>query len=182
MIKFELNQLIELITFNSAGVNALRHRTAITGGGIMALVRWQPYGAVASLQDSINRLFNDAFPRSSTDDEVALSAWKPVVDIYDQADSIVIHAELPGVTKDNVSIEVKENILTLKGERIEIKEVNEDKYFRKERSFGSFYRAFTLPSAINPDNIKATFKDGVLEIVIPKPEEQKPKHVQIMIE
>jgi HSP20 family protein len=148
----------------------------------MALVRWQPYGAVASLQDSINRLFHDAFPRSSADEDFALSAWKPVVDIYDKADSIIIHAELPGVTKDDVSIEVKENVLTLKGERIEVKEVNEDKYFRKERSFGSFYRAFTLPSAINPENIKATFKDGVLEIEIPKPEEQKPKQIQIKID
>jgi HSP20 family protein len=84
----------------------------------MALVRWQPYGAVASLQDSINRLFHDAFPRSSADEDFALSAWKPVVDIYDKADSIIIHAELPGVTKDDVSIEVKENVLTLKGERL----------------------------------------------------------------
>jgi HSP20 family protein len=148
----------------------------------MALVRWQPYGAVASLQDSINRLFHDAFPRSFTDEDFALSAWKPVVDIYDKSDTIVIHAELPGVTKEDVSIEVKENILTLKGERVEIKEVNEDKYFRKERSFGSFYRAFTLPTAINPENIKATFKDGVLEIEIPKPEEQKPKQIQIKVE
>ena len=104
------------------------------------------------------------------------------MDIFDKADSIIIHAELPGVTKDDVSIEVKENVLTLKGERVEVKEVNEDKYFRKERSFGSFYRAFTLPSTINPNSIKATFKDGVLEIEIPKPEEQKPKQVQIKIE
>jgi HSP20 family protein len=152
------------------------------GGGIMALVRWQPYGAVASLQDSINRLFHDAFPRSLADEDFAVSAWKPVVDIFDKADAIVIHAELPGVTKDDVSIEVKENVLTLKGERVEFKEVSEDKYFRKERSFGSFYRAFTLPSSINPENIKATFKDGVLEIEIPKPEEEKPKQVQIKIE
>jgi HSP20 family protein len=148
----------------------------------MAIVRWQPYGAVSSLQDSINRLFNDAFPRPMTDDDVALSTWKPVVDIFDKTDSIIIHAELPGVTKDNVSIEVKENVLTLKGERVEVKEVSEDKFFRKERSFGSFYRAFTLPSAINPDNIKATFKEGVLEIEIPKPEEKKPKQIQIKIE
>jgi HSP20 family protein len=159
-----------------------KKNSSIKGGGIMALVRWQPYGAVASLQDSINRLFQDAFPRSLSDEDFALSAWKPVVDIFDKADAIVIHAELPGVTKDKVSIEIKENVLTLKGEREEVKEVNEDKYFRKERSFGSFHRAFTLPSAINPDNIKASFKDGVLEIEIPKPEEQKPKQVQIKIE
>ncbi len=148
----------------------------------MALVRWQPYGAVASLQDSINRLFSDAFPRTLIDDDTTLGSWKPVVDIYDRQESIVIHAELPGVTKDNVSIEVKDNILTLKGERTDTKEVSEEKYFRKERVFGSFHRAFTLPATINPESIKASFKDGVLEIEIPKPEEQKPKQIRINIE
>jgi HSP20 family protein len=153
--------------------------TAIIGGEIMALVKWQPYGAVASLQDSINRLFHDAFPRSLSEEDYAVSAWKPVVDIYDKDNAIVIHAELPGVKKEEVSIEVKENILTIKGERSEVKEVNEDKFFRKERIFGSFQRSFTLPSAIDPENIKATFKDGVLQIEIPKPEEQKPKQIEI---
>lgn len=148
----------------------------------MAIVRWQPYGAVASLQDSINKLFQDAFSRANIDEDFALSAWKPVVDIFDKDDAIVIHAELPGVKKENVAIEVKDNVLTLRGERIESKEIKEDKYYRKERTFGSFHRAFTLPAAVNPDSIRATFKDGVLEIEIPKPEEQKPKQVKISIE
>jgi HSP20 family protein len=148
----------------------------------MSLVRWQPYGAVASLQDSINRLFHDAFPRSLAEEDFAVSAWKPVVDIYDKDDAIVIHAELPGVKKEEVSIEVKDNVLTIQGERADVKEVNEDSYFRKERIFGSFQRSFTLPSAINPENIKAVFKDGVLQIEIPKPEEQKPKQIEVKSE
>jgi HSP20 family protein len=148
----------------------------------MAIVRWQPYGAVASLQNSINKLFNDAFTRANVDEDFALSAWKPVVDIFDRDDAIVIHAELPGVKKEDVAIEVKDNVLTLRGERAESKEIKEDKYYRKERTFGSFHRAFSLPAAINPDTIKATFKDGILEIEIPKPEEQKPKQVKISIE
>jgi HSP20 family protein len=148
----------------------------------MAIVRWQPYGAVASLQNSINKLFNDAFTRANVDEDFALSAWKPVVDIFDKDDAIVIHAELPGVKKEDVAIEVKDNVLTLRGERSESKEIKEDKYYRKERTFGSFHRAFSLPAAINPDTIKATFKDGILEIEIPKPEEQKPKQVKISIE
>lgn len=148
----------------------------------MAIVRWQPYGAVASLQNSINKLFNDAFTRTNVDEDFALSAWKPVVDIFDKDDAIVIHAELPGVKKEDVAIEVKDNVLTLRGERSESKEIKEDKYYRKERTFGSFHRAFSLPSAINPDTIKATFKDGILEIEIPKPEEQKPKQVKISID
>lgn len=147
----------------------------------MAIVRWQPYGAVASLQNSINKLFNDAFSRANIDEDFALSAWKPVVDIFDKEDAIVIHAELPGVKKEDVTIEVKDNILTLRGERSESKEIKEDKYYRKERTFGSFHRAFSLPAAINPDTIKANFKDGILEIEIPKPEEQKPKQVTISI-
>lgn len=148
----------------------------------MAIVRWQPYGAVASLQNSINKLFNDAFTRTNVDEDFALSAWKPVVDIFDKDDAIVIHAELPGVKKEDVAIEVKDNVLTLGGERSESKEIKEDKYYRKERTFGSFHRAFSLPAAINPDTIKATFRDGILEIEIPKPEEQKPKQVKISIE
>lgn len=148
----------------------------------MAIVRWQPYGAVASLQDSINKLFQDAFSRANIDEDFALSAWKPVVDIFDKDDAIAIHAELPGVKKEDVAIEVKDNVLTLRGERTESKEIKEDKYYRKERTFGSFHRAFTLPAAVNPDSIRATFKDGVLEIEIPKPEEQKPKQVKISIE
>lgn len=148
----------------------------------MAIVRWQPYGAVASLQDSINKLFQDAFSRANIDEDFALSAWKPVVDIFDKDEAIVIHAELPGVKKEDVAIEVKDNVLTLRGERTESKEIKEDKYYRKERTFGSFHRAFTLPAAVNPDSIRATFKDGVLEIEIPKPEEQKPKQVKISIE
>lgn len=146
----------------------------------MAIVRWQPYGAVATLQDSINRLFNDAFTRG-TDEEFSLSAWKPLVDIFDKEDAIIIHAELAGVKKEDVSIEVKDNLLTLKGERFETREITEDKFYRKERTFGSFHRAFTLPTAINPEKIKATFKDGILEIEIPKPEEQKPKQIKIDI-
>jgi HSP20 family protein len=147
----------------------------------MAIVRWQPYGAVATLQDSINRLFNDAFTRGGADEDFSLSAWKPLVDIFDKEDAIIIHAELAGVKKEDVSIEVKDNVLTLKGERIETREINEDKFYRKERTFGSFHRAFTLPTAINPEKIKATFKDGILEIEIPKPEEQKPKQIKIDI-
>ena len=148
----------------------------------MKLVKLRPYGAAALLQDRINGMFHDAFPHLIADEDFTISTWKPVVDIFDKAGSIIIHAELPGITKDDVSIEIKENVLTLKGERVEVKQVSEDKYFRKERSFGSFYRAFTLPSTINPENIKATFKDGVLEIEIPKPKEEKPKNVKIKIE
>jgi HSP20 family protein len=149
----------------------------------MTLVRWDPLRNLSTLQDRINRMFNDAFPSSKyMDDELALSGWKPVVDIYETKDSVVIHAELPGIKKEEVAVDVKGNVLTIKGERSFNKEVKEENYYRKERSYGSFHRAFTLPLEVDPDKIKAKFKDGVLEIEVPKPEAEKPKQITVKVE
>jgi len=105
-----------------------------------------------------------------------------VVDIYETANGIVLAAELPGVRKENVSVEVKDNVLTLKGERMADPTIREEDYYRKERCFGTFQRSFTLQQNVQPDLIKATFKDGVLEIEIPRPEEEKPKQITVDIE
>jgi len=149
----------------------------------MSVIKWDPFGGVAALQGRINRLFEDAFPtRAGVDDTLSMGAWSPVVDIFDRQDAIVIHAELPGVKKEDISIEVKHNTLTLKGERVAGQEVHEGNYYRRERSFGCFQRSFTLPEMVNPDLIKAKFKDGVLEIEVPKPEEAKPKQVSVKVE
>jgi len=128
-------------------------------------------------------MFNEAFASSKDfEDEVSMSAWRPAVDIFDTDNAIVIKAELPGIKKDNVSIDVKGNVLTIKGERSFDKEIKEENYYRKERSFGKFQRSFTLPEAVNPEAIKANFKNGVLEIEVPKPEEKKPKQISINVE
>ncbi|MBU4185072.1 MAG: Hsp20/alpha crystallin family protein [Proteobacteria bacterium] len=149
----------------------------------MTIVRWDPLRNVATLQDRINRMFNEAFASSKDfEDEVSMSAWRPAVDIFDTDNAIVIKAELPGIKKDNVSIDVKGNVLTIKGERSFDKEIKEENYYRKERSFGKFQRSFTLPEAVNPEAIKANFKNGVLEIEVPKPEEKKPKQISINVE
>jgi HSP20 family protein len=149
----------------------------------MTIVRWDPLKNVAALQDRINRLFNEAFASSKDfEDEVGISAWRPAVDIYDTDNAIVIKAELPGIKKDYVSIDVKGNVLTIKGERSFDKEIKEENYYRKERSFGKFQRSFSLPEAVNPEAIKANFKNGVLEIEVPKPEEKKPKQISINVE
>ena len=145
----------------------------------MPIVRWDPFRNVSTLQDRINRMFNEAFTRKEFDDDASMGAWSPAVDIYDTDDALIVKAELAGVPKENVTVDVKDNILTLKGERSVDKEVKEENYYRRERSFGSFQRSFTLPAAINPDDIKAVYKDGILEIEIPKPEEKKPKQVTI---
>lgn len=149
----------------------------------MALVRWDPFRNLATLQGRINRLFEDAFPsHPSNEDELSSGDWKPLADIYDKGDAVLIHVELPGVKKEDVSIEVQDSILTLKGKRLSEKEFEKEKYYRRERSFGSFQRSFTLPPVTNPDKIKAKFKEGVLEIEIPKPEESNPRQVSIKVE
>jgi HSP20 family protein len=149
----------------------------------MALVRWDPFRNVVTLQDRINRLFEDAFPRSrDIDDDVSMCAWRPAVDIYETGNGLVLKAELPGVKKEDVSVEIKDNVLTLKGERAEDKEVDEDNYYRRERCFGTFQRSFNLEQSIQPEKIKAKFKDGILEVEIPRPVEEKPKKISVSVD
>ena len=149
----------------------------------MTLVRWDPLRGVTDLQNRINRIFEDSLTRTGElDNNVAVCSWRPAVDIYATDNGLVIKAELPGVRKDEVSVEVKDNVLTLKGERKTDEKIKDENYYRRERCFGTFLRAFTLQHAVFPDKIKAKFKDGVLEVEIPKPEEEKPKQITVNIE
>lgn len=149
----------------------------------MAIVRWEPFRNMVTLQDRINRMFDDVFSRAGEHEEEAVIAdWRPSVDIYDNATAIVIKTEIPGVAKEDVSVEVRENVLILKGERKIEKEEAEGTYYRKERLYGKFQRSFTLPVETEAEKIKASFKDGVLVLEIPKPEEKKPKQIAINIE
>lgn len=149
----------------------------------MTIVRWDPFRNMSTLQDRINRIFEETASRSRDYDvEVSQCDWRPVVDIYDSEKAIIINAELPGVTRDSITLDVKENILTLKGERKSDEEASKENYYRMERCFGTFERAFTLPSTVDPAKISANFKDGILKIEIPKPEEKKPKQISINVE
>ena len=149
----------------------------------MAIVRWDPFRDVATLQDRINRIFNESFDRSrDLDDEISLSDWRPPVDIFETDDGIVLKVELPGISKDDVSVEIKDNVLMLKGERLLDPQIKDEHYYRKERAFGKFQRSFSLQQSIKPNLIKATFKDGILTIEIPRPEEEKPKQVTVKID
>ncbi len=147
----------------------------------MALVRWDPWTTLPSLQDRINRLFEEAFPArtGAREEETALFDWRPAVDTYEEGDKIVIKAELPGVKKEDVSIDVKDSVLTIKGERKHEENINEDNYYRRESAYGKFQRAFTLPDAVDPEQIEATYKDGVLKVSVPKAEESKTKKIEI---
>jgi HSP20 family protein len=130
------------------------------------------------LRDNINRLFDLNFPREEGR-PMDLAGWKPTVDIYESNGETVIQAELPGVKKEDISVDVKDNRLTIKGQRSQDEEVKEDNYYRRERLFGSFQRAFTLPGDVEPDDVKAEFKDGVLKVRLPKPKESQTKKITI---
>ena len=146
----------------------------------MNLVRRNPWRNMFTLQNRMNHFFDDAsYPVFKGDEELAMCNWNPVVDIYDNDNNIVIKAELPGIDKKDIVIDVKDRVLTLKGERSLDNEVKEENFYRRERAFGKFERAFTLPTDVDSGEIKADFKDGVLKIDIPKPEKQKPKQITI---
>ena len=146
----------------------------------MELIRWNPTRDMFSFRHHMNHLFNDVFRPVVRGDE-RLSMWNqyPTVDIYDNDENIIITAELPGIDKKDIVIDVKDGVLTLKGERSLDNEVKEDKYYCRERMYGKFERAFRLPADVDPEKISADYKDGILKIDIPKPEGKKPKHVAV---
>jgi HSP20 family protein len=149
----------------------------------MSIVQWDPFRDVAALQDRINRLFNESFGQTrDLEEEPKACAWRPAVDIYETESEIVLRAELPGTRKEDVAVEVKDNLLTLKGERFPDPEISDDKYYRREICFGTFERSFTLRETIKPEQIKAVFKDGVLKVKIPKPDVEVPKQVSVEVE
>lgn len=146
----------------------------------MQLIKWNPTRDLFSLRHHMNGLFDDFFyPTRKTNGDEGLRDWNPAVDIYEEADNIVVKAELPGVDKEGINVDVKDRVLTIKGERTMDNEVNEDKYYRREHTYGSFERAFTLPLDVDPEVIKAEYKDGVLKVMVPKPEERKPKQITV---
>ena len=149
----------------------------------MALVKWDPFRDVAELQNRINRMFEESFGGSrDLDDKMNSRAWRPAVDIYEGENGIIVAVELPGVSKQNVSVEVKDDVLTLKGERRANPAVKEDSYFLRERLFGPFKRTFTLHQNIRPELIKAKFKEGILEIELPKPAQEHPRQITVNAE
>lgn len=146
----------------------------------MQLVKWSPMRDFFGMNKHFNTLFDDFFyPSQSMADNEDRWKWNPAVDIYENEDSIVVQAELPGVERDQIAVDVDGRILTLKGERSTEQEAKEDNYYRRERVYGRFERAFTLPAEVDPDQIKADFKDGVLKIEVPKPETHKPKQITV---
>lgn len=145
----------------------------------MAIVRWAPFQDLVGVQDRVNRIFNDLHGRQN-DDVMTRGTWAPPVDIYqDGARGIVIKAELPSMTRDEIDVTIEGNTLTLRGEKKLEREVTEEQYHRVERSYGAFSRSFSLPPTVDVAKVSADYKDGVLTIKLPVREEAKPKQIKV---
>lgn len=147
----------------------------------MAIVRWwDPMRDLSSIQEKMNQLFEDTFSRTRGRDEaLGKGMWTPAVDIFETEDAVVVKAEIPGVERDQIAVQIKDGILTLHGERKFEKEVKEENYHRIERAYGTFHRSFSLPSSVEQDKISAKFNEGVLEVTLPKKERAKPKQIKV---
>jgi HSP20 family protein len=146
----------------------------------MNIIRWDPFRDLATLRERMNRLFEEAYSSRGEEKDMVSSAWNPSVDIYEKENEIVLKAEVPGIDENDIEIKIEDNTITLNGERKFEKETKEENYHRIERSYGSFYRSFTLPQNINQDKIKAESENGILKITMPKKAELKPKKVKIL--
>jgi len=143
----------------------------------MAVVRFEPLRELAALQNEMSRFLNQGFGGQGSGD--GGRTWLPPLDVWETENEIVISVDLPGVSGDQASIEVEDGVLTISGTREREAEVQDEGYFRFERRVGSFSRSVTLPQGVSDADITADFKDGVLAVRIPKPEERKPKRIPI---
>jgi HSP20 family protein len=148
----------------------------------MNIVRFDPFREMTSLQERVNRIFADAYSRHGEDDLTSRGSWVPPVDIFENDEhELVLKAELPDVTREDINLRVENNTLTIGGQKKAETEVKEQQYRRIERTYGSFSRSFTLPATVNTGAIAAEFKNGVLTIRLPLREEAKPRQIQVAV-
>ena len=145
----------------------------------MTIVRWEPFRELNTLQNEMNRLFNTVFDAPTPGNGGALRRWMPAMDLVETDDHFVLRADLPGMSEGDVKIEFEDGTLTVSGERGAEHESKNEGYYRVERAFGSFSRSLTLPQGVDPNAVTASFDRGVLEVRIPKPEERKPRRIEI---
>ena len=148
--------------------------------GYRAMMNRDPWSELFDLQTSINQLFDRSFGQSSQT-SAALNTWTPAVDVYEDENAFLIKIDLPELSKEDVKVNLNENVLSLTGERRFEHEDKRDGYHRVERRYGQFYRSFTLPPNVNSEAINAEFRDGVLRLTLPKREEAKPKQIEVKI-
>ena len=148
----------------------------------MTLVRWEPLREFSAMQDRVNRVFNE-FYRGADDDVMRRGLWVPPVDIYNNGkEELVIKAELPDLSKDEIEITVEGSTLTIKGEKKMDQAVKDDQYHRIERVYGTFSRTFSLPPTVDTTKVSADYKNGVLTIALQMKEEAKPKQIQVKVQ
>ena len=145
----------------------------------MALVRWEPAREINSLQQEMNRLFSTFFDTPTSGNGQSVRRWIPAMDLVETDDHYVLTADLPGLSQDDINLEFEGDVLTLSGERRSEHTDRKEGFFRLERSFGKFSRSLTLPDGVDPDGISALFHDGVLEVRVPKPEQRKPRKIEV---
>src|ERR1700674_580544 len=143
------------------------------------IARLEPFRGLSTLQDQFNRLFNESFRNHA--EESALTTLAPAVDIYETTNELVVKADLPDVNEKDIDVRVENNLLTVRGERKFEKAVSDENYLRVERAYGSFSRSFSLPNTVNPDAIRAEYRNGVLTVNLPKREESKPRQVKVNV-
>jgi HSP20 family protein len=159
-----------------------------TEKGSKSLAPWRPFTDLSRMERDMERMFEDFFGRRMRPFWPArwlpaggMEISAPAVDVYEEKDDLVVKAELPGMEKDNIEVNISDHFLTIKGEKKKEEELKEKDYYRAERSYGSFLRTLELPTDIHAEKVKASFKNGVLEIRMPKTEEAKKKEVKIEV-
>lgn len=143
--------------------------------------RWEPYRNGADIQTEVNRLFDNFFGRPSSASAQGGRAWAPAVDMYETKDDLMLTVELPGVRDKDVTVSITGDLLVIKGERRFEQEMKEQSFLHVERTYGTFERLIQLPMPVQSDKVKATYRDGVLQIQLPKVEAVKPKAIKIDI-
>lgn len=144
-----------------------------------SITRWDQSRGL-TLQDQVNRLFEDSFTRDRSG-RADLATWAPAVDIYETGNELVVKADLPDLKDEDIDVRVENNTLTIRGERKFEKDINEENYLRIERTYGSFMRSFSLPNTVSSENIRADYRNGVLTLHMAKREESKPKQIKISV-
>ena len=139
------------------------------------LVRWQPWTELASLQNDMSRLMNGLLEGNGK----SVQSWVPALDVWETDNELVYAFDLPGIPEERISVEVEDGSLTVSAERERTNEHSDDRFYRFERRYGTFTRTIGLPQGVSEDGIKADYKDGVLEIHVAKPEEVKPRRIQV---
>jgi HSP20 family protein len=139
------------------------------------LVRWQPWTELAGLQTEMSRLMNGLVEGN----DKANQSWVPALDVWETDSEVVYAFDLPGLAEDDISIEAQDGSLTVTGERTRTNETSNDRFYRFERRYGTFTRTIGLPQGVSEDAIQASYDSGVLEIHVPKPEQAKPRRIQV---